>query len=444
LHHAASIGNNELVKLLIAHKANKDVQESLFGHTSLMTAISNKKFEAARYLIESGADLHVVDNAGFLALHTAAKIGDCDLILMLAAGHADASLKNRYGQAPLHLLCSNFKRQEADSVLTKCFDALLSTGADIDAKDNEGSTPLMYAVKRDNPFVARLLLKNKANVSVVNYYGETALHLACSCGPGESVELLLRHGADLKAQDKKGKIAQDYDKRKILASIYKTAQKVPVQSKKIKKKKTKSGPTFAQRQERKQEQAVAIEPQKSMELESKKPIEAVVAHPKKLILASRVTRWFDQAFLDAKELECRKNPRKGYWHFMCTKLYHQLPMAVLRTVIMHGEREIWHSKKYHGKTEQGWFLEGEMVFADPASNPWKPGKSTQRGFYHCTCGADGQIYHVGFDAIYEDSSRRLADFMPDELQSNDADKSKIVIQDDQHNSKHVLYAMGEY
>jgi hypothetical protein len=54
---------------------------------------------------------------------------------------------------------------------------LLGRGASINAQDDEGFTPLMNACQNRHVEVVRILLQKKADKSLTNRYGETALSL---------------------------------------------------------------------------------------------------------------------------------------------------------------------------------------------------------------------------------------------------------------------------
>ena len=69
----------------------------------------------------------------------------------------------------------------------------LGAGADINAADYYGRTPLHWAAEHNKPEVAKVLLANGAQVNVRTKNGQTAL--AFARGKPEMEALLRQHGA---------------------------------------------------------------------------------------------------------------------------------------------------------------------------------------------------------------------------------------------------------
>ena len=80
---------------------------------------------------------------------------------------------------------------------------LLSEGAHINATDEYGLTPLMWAASSGHERVVGLLLENRADIEARSCYG-TALHNAAEGGYQGVVSLLLEGGADFNAEDEEG------------------------------------------------------------------------------------------------------------------------------------------------------------------------------------------------------------------------------------------------
>ena len=73
----------------------------------------------------------------------------------------------------------------------------LNLGADVNAKTNDGSTPLHWV---GSAVVAKLLIESGADVQAVNDWGFTPLHWASWGGHTETVNLLIEAGADVNAK----------------------------------------------------------------------------------------------------------------------------------------------------------------------------------------------------------------------------------------------------
>ncbi len=107
------------------------------------------------------------------------------LLLALAGAHAAAAAPP---EAPL---ADAAKRADWAAVRK-----LLQAGADVDARQGDGSTALHWASYRDNREVAALLIRAGTDVDAANDLGVTALWAACENGSPAMVETLLEAGAD--------------------------------------------------------------------------------------------------------------------------------------------------------------------------------------------------------------------------------------------------------
>jgi ankyrin repeat protein len=93
------------------------------------------------------------------------------------------------------------------AVMRQDLDALraaLAVGADIDARDRDGGTPLMHAVTHAPIEIVKELISHGADVNAHDSAGWTALHFATQEYRPDVAELLLNAGADVDALDTDG------------------------------------------------------------------------------------------------------------------------------------------------------------------------------------------------------------------------------------------------
>ena len=112
---------------------------------------------------------------------------DVEKVISLLDSGAGINARDQRGWTPLLWAVSRGQ--------TKVVKLLLDKGADVNAKGEHGWTPLMEAANRGHTDATKLLLKKGADVNVKHEYGWTALKIAKGKGNKDIVELLKAHGA---------------------------------------------------------------------------------------------------------------------------------------------------------------------------------------------------------------------------------------------------------
>ncbi|MCM3869525.1 MAG: ankyrin repeat domain-containing protein [Pyrinomonadaceae bacterium] len=174
---------------------------------------------------------------GDTPLHLAAAALRVKAAKLLLANGADANAENRRGATPLHYVCDprpmsggTWDPQKQAEIIV----LLVQHGAKLQQVDRGGASALHRAVRARSPAAVRQLLKAGARVDArLNKRGSTPLHLAVqSTGAGgtagavseqlEIIELLLQHGADPDARDGRCRSALDWAKNeRILTALQK-------------------------------------------------------------------------------------------------------------------------------------------------------------------------------------------------------------------------------
>lgn len=163
---AAALGDTEMLTRLIAEGVDVNpVPPSNSAFTPLMTAAVNRRMSAVKLLLANGARVNAatpVDKAPRV------KHGPID----------------RGGQTALHVV--------APYGPIEMVKVLLEAGADVNAKDIQGMTPLMMAVASDyqDPEIVRMLLARGADRTIKSRDGLTALDYARRLGAADGIHLL--------------------------------------------------------------------------------------------------------------------------------------------------------------------------------------------------------------------------------------------------------------
>lgn len=86
----------------------------------------------------------------------------------------------------------------------------LEKGADIDYRNENGETALLWAASGGNEEMVKFLIEKGADVNSSDNTGKTVLMEAVEYGHFGTVRSLIKNGADVDAKDKKGRKAIDF------------------------------------------------------------------------------------------------------------------------------------------------------------------------------------------------------------------------------------------
>ncbi|CAB0044744.1 unnamed protein product [Trichogramma brassicae] len=166
-------GEKQLVKLLLErgidpNLANVDCEHAL--HQSFMR---NYDVDMVRLIFEHSQEryhplrINAQMKGGLTPLHVAALWNKHEVVEFLLRRGADPNIANDHGETSVHHLCNYDHKPELFSRAQALFEICAENGQSvrIDAQDNDGSTPLQWAVARHSPMIVDLLLDRGADLS---------------------------------------------------------------------------------------------------------------------------------------------------------------------------------------------------------------------------------------------------------------------------------------
>lgn len=247
----------ETVRLLIAHGCCVNTSQVTLA-TPLHRSARLGDAQVIADLLEAGADVHARDNDGRAPLHFATTSAVVDVLLNHGA---DPNARSWTGFCPIHVTTVldradvyvrnvdprlngntaygiasaprleddavkslghlvrwgadiHARDHRGDSVLhivgsSVVAKGLVALGADLEARDRLGMTPLQDAARRNKAGIASVLIQAGANLQAVDDAGFSPLHWAANSGGAEVIHVLLEAGADRSALDVEGSLAYE-------------------------------------------------------------------------------------------------------------------------------------------------------------------------------------------------------------------------------------------
>ena len=263
LHQASKNNSAMIIQLLTAQGAQTEIQDSR-GFTPLITAAANDRYDAASELIKAKAVIDTRDYLGSTPLYHAVSGEHAALIRLFLVNNADIHALNAQELSPFKLSLSknpqitpefytdkliNKPDSSGDCVLhilvksgqgQEALAQAIKHGANLDARNSKGDTPLMLALKKGDLNAAEVLIQKGSSLFVSNadtrnplsaifemdsgarmrlfsatgansadFLGESMLHYAVRENNADVVSELLSLGADRNAHNRKGETPKD-------------------------------------------------------------------------------------------------------------------------------------------------------------------------------------------------------------------------------------------
>jgi ankyrin repeat protein len=206
--------DHDHVRLLLEHGAKVNIRDT-DNRTPFLLALDANRFSAALIFLEHGAhfnaqELNRRDKHNNTLLHWAILVRNFKLPRILLQNGADANAKNDHGQTPLHVMSESDIKDGGD--ILNLVLLLLKHDAAANSRDVNNETPLHLAIERNRCKLAEILLEHDADADAENIDGETPLH---TLSESDSIKdggdilnlvlLLLKHGAAVNSRSKNGR-----------------------------------------------------------------------------------------------------------------------------------------------------------------------------------------------------------------------------------------------
>lgn len=205
LHLAAGEGNLQAARALVDFGADVEALDES-GDTPLQTALSSIYFTrtdaVAMLLLGRNADCLATDRYALTPLHHAASRGGRTLVEALIEAGADVNCRAGHDGTvtPLH--------RAAEDGNAPATAALLAAGAEMETADADGHTAFMLAVEFGNRDVAKLLVDAGCDIDCRDNKLQTPLHFAARYGDDDLIRDLVAAGASPTASDRRGQTPQ--------------------------------------------------------------------------------------------------------------------------------------------------------------------------------------------------------------------------------------------
>jgi ankyrin repeat protein len=218
---SAASRHPETLHVLIDALASKKDQDD--KDLALAGAARSGNLQAVRALMAYGADpnadlsrLTVTESAGNMTMGApgagsvliyAAESGNPETVREILRYRPKLEAQDRRGKTAV-FAAGEYRYQVEDAARVECVRLLVQAGANVNARDNDGNTPLHETFLTD---VEAELLKLGADVNARNKKGETPIFTTVD---NKAIPLFIEHGADLTIRNNKGETVMEAAEKK--------------------------------------------------------------------------------------------------------------------------------------------------------------------------------------------------------------------------------------
>jgi len=188
----------EMIEKLLKRGANVNFIDS-FNNSPLIYAVQNRQLLVLKLLVQYGANINYI-NKGKSVLMNAIELGEVDITKYLIEHHANVYFKDKYDYYDMIEAIDEHRKTEMFDFLFRSninifplhiineiirderlylLKILISNHMNINIKDSQGNTPLVYAIKNGSQIMVNYLIECGADIHHVNKKGESIFDLCC-------------------------------------------------------------------------------------------------------------------------------------------------------------------------------------------------------------------------------------------------------------------------
>ncbi|MFH1197137.1 MAG: ankyrin repeat domain-containing protein [bacterium] len=194
-----AVKNNDLSKLkdIVENDLTKINSEDENERTPLHWAARGVYYEIMRYLVAKGADVNARDNNNITALISVVSRNNLEAATLLLDNGAKIQEEDNLRKAPIFYAIGSESQ--------KMMELLIKRGAYLEPVNNYKRTPLLMTCRETGALqIVKLLVESGANINAKDIFGDTPLTLTAWRGFEDIVNYLLDNNAEFTTEGNEG------------------------------------------------------------------------------------------------------------------------------------------------------------------------------------------------------------------------------------------------